>query len=53
MFAVRRSDLPEVKNRIRRFKREMVAFLGRKGALPDDVYQLAVSYFPITKGEES
>lgn len=49
MVAIQPEDLPEVKNRINEFRSNLMAFLQRKGVKPKEVYQLAISFFPITK----
>ncbi|MGZ3710335.1 MAG: TIGR02147 family protein [Bdellovibrionota bacterium] len=48
MVAVDFSDLPEVKERIKKFRHELATFLQRKEAKPDSVCQLAISFFPLT-----
>lgn len=46
------SDLiPEAKKRIRAFRRDLSRFLSR-GKRRDAVYQLGISLFPLTKGQE-
>lgn len=49
MLAVRKSDLPKVKKEIDSFRWTLTRFLQRRGSEPDDVYQLAISFFPILK----
>lgn len=49
MIAVQKGDLLEVKKKIDRFRWRLTAFLQRKAANPNEVYQLAISFFPITK----
>ena len=48
-MAINSKDLPEAKLRIQKFRRELMAFLQRNQVQPDEVYQLAVSIFPLTK----
>ena len=50
-MAINTEDLPEAKERIANFRRELCAFLGRNGK-PTQVYQLAVSFYPVTQIEE-
>lgn len=45
------SDLNEVKKRIKNFRFELAAFIERKGAKADSVYQFAFSAFPLTRIE--
>ncbi len=47
-LAVSTDRLPGVLERISRFRRELVAFLGQDAAR-DDVYQLEISFFPLTR----
>lgn len=47
--AMQTRDLDEVKERIKRFRFELVKFIERKQAKPDAVYQFAFSVFPLTK----
>ncbi|MGE3974802.1 MAG: TIGR02147 family protein [Bdellovibrionales bacterium] len=49
MLAFQKSDLEEVRKRIHRFRWSLTKFIQRKEAKPDEVYQLALSFFPITK----
>ncbi|MES2769146.1 MAG: TIGR02147 family protein [Bdellovibrionota bacterium] len=51
MVAMQRSDLPEVKERIKKFRFELVEFIERKSVKPDSVFQFAFSAFPLTKKE--
>lgn len=44
--------LPEAKERIKKFRRELNAFL-QEGRNCDEVYQLTISFFPLTTKEES
>jgi uncharacterized protein (TIGR02147 family) len=41
--------LAQAKETIRKFRREMVALLQAQGTRPDQVYQLSVSFFPVTQ----
>jgi uncharacterized protein (TIGR02147 family) len=47
-LAVSTGHLPGVIERIARFRRELAAFLGQENA-PDDVYQLEINFFPVTR----
>ncbi len=47
-LAVSTSRLPAVLEQITRFRRDLVALLGHDNP-PDDVYQLEVNFFPITR----
>ncbi|MBX9769703.1 MAG: TIGR02147 family protein [Bdellovibrionales bacterium] len=51
MTAIDVADLAEVKMRIRNFRKELSEFLQRDGVEPNQLYQLAISYFPLTKIE--
>jgi uncharacterized protein (TIGR02147 family) len=53
MLAIDTSDLEEVKAKIAHFRRNLTRFLERKDVQPDQVYQLAVSFFPLTKIESN
>ncbi|MBK7959780.1 MAG: TIGR02147 family protein [Bdellovibrionales bacterium] len=46
--SIQTSDLPEVKEMIKQFRYSLAAFLERKSASPDAVFQLAISFFPLT-----
>jgi hypothetical protein len=46
--AVPISRLPEIAERIDCFRRDLLALL-QKNSLPDDVYQLEISFFPLTR----
>ncbi len=48
MLAINIKDLPKVKEKIKKFRRNLSAFLQRKNAKPNEVYQLCVSFFPIS-----
>jgi uncharacterized protein (TIGR02147 family) len=48
-FAIDASDLPEIKEMIKKFRFELTSYVQRKNVNPNSVYQLAVSLFPITK----
>ncbi len=47
-MAIDSSKLPEAKERIKRFRRELMEFL--QDGQRDSVYQLAVSFFPVERG---
>jgi uncharacterized protein (TIGR02147 family) len=49
--AMQTSDLDEVKERIKKFRFELVEFIERKRVKPDAVYQFAFSAFPLTKND--
>jgi uncharacterized protein (TIGR02147 family) len=51
-MAVRARDLAEAKRRIKAFRHELMSFLQRDGAELDEVYQLAVSLYPLTRREQ-
>jgi hypothetical protein len=48
-MAIDPRDLPEAKERIKKFRRELMTYLQRKGTRFDEVYQLAISLYPISK----
>lgn len=50
--AIDPNDLPEVRERIREFRRELWAFLQRPGIQATEVYQLAVAFFPLSETYE-
>jgi uncharacterized protein (TIGR02147 family) len=50
-MAIRTRDLPEAKKRIKRFRHELMSFLQRDSGPFDEVFQLAVSLYPLTKME--
>src|SRR5262249_24060413 len=47
-MAIRRSDLPAVKREIKEFRRRLSAIL-EAGSGHDEVYQLSVAFFPLTR----
>jgi uncharacterized protein (TIGR02147 family) len=47
-LAVPTSRLPEVLERMTRFRRDLAALL-REDSSPDDVYQLEINFFPVTR----
>lgn len=49
LMTVDPADLDEIKKRIRSFRRELLEYCERKGARPKELYQFAVSIFPLTK----
>jgi uncharacterized protein (TIGR02147 family) len=51
-LAVDSKDLPKVKEIIQKFRREIDAFTHRKEAKLNSVYQLQVSFFPLSKLEK-
>ncbi len=48
-IAMQKKDLPEAKEMIKSFRRRFDRFLQREGARPDEVYQLQVSFFPLSQ----
>lgn len=48
-MAIQLKDLPKAKELIKKFRYNLNAFLQRVGSSPDEVYQLQVSFFPLTK----
>ncbi len=48
-MAIDVKDLPEAKKRIKTFRHELMAFLQRNGSEFDEVYQIAVSLYPLTR----
>jgi plasmid maintenance system antidote protein VapI len=50
-MAINPEDLPEAKEKITRFRRELCAFFEKRGR-PTQVYQLAVSLYPVTQIDE-
>ncbi len=47
-YAMNSQDLPEIKKRIREFEKELTAFIERD-CERDSVYQLGISFYPLTK----
>jgi hypothetical protein len=45
-------DFEEAKKRIKKFRRELTAYLQRDGIEPDAVYALQVSFFPLEQSEK-
>jgi uncharacterized protein (TIGR02147 family) len=50
-LAIPESRLPEAIDRIRKFRRELMSFLQRKGRR-DAVYQLSISFYPLTQNKK-
>jgi uncharacterized protein (TIGR02147 family) len=50
-MAINMEDLPEAKSRIKSFRQDLMSYLQRNGSRPNEVYQLAVSLYPLTKLE--
>lgn len=48
-MAINIKDLPKAKEIIQKFRHDLNAYLQREDASPDEVYQLQVSFFPLTK----
>ena len=51
-IAIQKCDVVEVKKKIHSFRFRLSQYLQRKDVNPDEVYQLAISFFPITKKEK-
>jgi transcriptional regulator with XRE-family HTH domain len=49
--AVSRARLEGAKAKIRQFRRELSAYLEADGDVPDEVYQLSVSFFPVSRAQ--
>ncbi len=47
-IAIEKADLPEVKKLIQKFRNDLTGYLQRPRSEPDSVYQLQVSFFPLT-----
>ena len=47
-MAINKKDLPKAKELIQKFRHEMDQYLQRGDVTPNDVYQLQVSFFPLT-----
>lgn len=48
-LAIDVKDLPKIKEIIQKFRREVDAYAHRSGARLDEIYQLQVSFFPLSK----
>ncbi|MES2769665.1 MAG: TIGR02147 family protein [Bdellovibrionota bacterium] len=48
MMAVQKKDLTQVKELIKKFRHDLDKYLQRDGAKFDEIYQLQMSFFPIT-----
>ena len=51
-MAIDSADLPKVKELIQKFRKELNKYLQRDDVNPDQVYQLQVSFFPLTNIEK-
>lgn len=51
-IAIQKSDVVEVKKKINSFRFRLSQYLQRKDVNPNEVYQLAISFFPITKKDK-
>lgn len=51
-MAINKNDLPEVKQRIKKFHQELCEFLQRPNRDADEVYQLVTTCFPLTMVEK-
>lgn len=49
MLAIDSNDIPEIKKRIKNFRRELTQYLQRKNAKPDQVYQIGIALYPLTE----
>lgn len=52
MMAIDSNLIPEAKERIKTFRRELSRFLNRSSLKRDAVYQLGVSLYPVTRSQE-
>lgn len=52
-MAIDSADLPIAKNLIKKFRRDLNALLQRKKTQPNEVYQLCISFFPISEGKDN
>lgn len=52
-FSMCIEDMEEVKNRIKAFRRELTNFIERKPVPKDEVYQLSISFFPLSQKTEN
>ncbi len=50
--AINTVDLPQVKDLIQKFRHELNFYLQRKGSKPNEVYQLQVSFFPLSENSK-
>jgi len=50
-MAINKNDLPKAKELIKRFRHDLNAYLQRAETKPDEVYQLQISFFPLTKNQ--
>jgi transcriptional regulator with XRE-family HTH domain len=48
-FAINTRDIRKVKELLKNFRRELTAYLQRDGIEPNDVYQLQISFFPLSQ----
>ncbi len=48
-MAINIQDLPKAKELIQKFRHDLNAFMQREKVRPDEVYQLQVSFFPLTQ----
>ena len=51
-LAINRKDIPEVKMKIKDFRKEMAIFLERKPELSDSLYQIHIGFYPILNQEK-
>jgi transcriptional regulator with XRE-family HTH domain len=48
-FAIHTRDIRRVKELVKNFRRELTAFLQREEIEPNDVYQIQISFFPLSQ----
>ncbi len=48
-MAINKNDLPKAKELIQKFRHDLNTFLQRAEASPDEIYQLQISFFPLTQ----
>ncbi len=48
-LAIRKADIHEIKQKIKKFRYELASYCQRPDVDPDEVYQLSVSFFPLTR----
>lgn len=51
-MAIRRADVPKAKELLKKFRQEFTALM-QEGGRPDEVYQLQLCFFPLTKSRDS
>ena len=48
-LAISLNDLAEIRAMTKKYRRDVIAFAQRRGARPDQIYQLQIAFFPLTK----